>query len=213
MGKYAALLRDVFEKERPGVMLYFANMREQLEEVTLEEAGQVLLAILDYAQFGNVPTFDDRGLRLWWRALVPLIDKDGEKWETAALNTQYATYSRVYKERYEGSTPLDKESWLDMQIRKYETSGDDPLTSGDDLLTERDQQQRTTANSKINLNHTPNNQFAEGNESSSDKGGGGGEERGGNRWEEMQARIAETERQAFDEKKEHALALLNGILP
>ena len=41
------------EKRRPGVMLYFTEMRPIFALLSVEERGELIMRILDYAEYGT----------------------------------------------------------------------------------------------------------------------------------------------------------------
>ncbi len=65
------------EKRPPGVMLYFAETRPILSLLNDAERGQLVTAILDYAEYGAEPVFSDR-LVAAWPFIKQKIDHDAE---------------------------------------------------------------------------------------------------------------------------------------
>ncbi len=65
------------EKRPPGVMLYFAEMRPILSLMRDAERGQLLTAILDYAEYGMEPDLSGR-LSAAWPFVKQKIDHDTE---------------------------------------------------------------------------------------------------------------------------------------
>ena len=66
-------------KKRPGVMLYF-DWLPALQSLTCEEQGQLLMAVLTYAQTGQIPNFHDRTMIFAWAAIQPHIDADEQRY-------------------------------------------------------------------------------------------------------------------------------------
>lgn len=58
---------------KPGVVVYL-DLLPSLEEYTSEECGDLFLAILRYGASGELPTFEDRGLRVLWREIQAKIE-------------------------------------------------------------------------------------------------------------------------------------------
>ena len=67
------------EKERPGVMLYF-DLRPCLKRLSNEEKGLLFEALMDYAQYGELPELDGM-TGIAWDFIRPRIDRDAERYE------------------------------------------------------------------------------------------------------------------------------------
>ena len=50
-------------KEKPGVMVYFDDIRPAMRMLDDERFGKLLRAVIDYSQMGVVPDLDDMGSR------------------------------------------------------------------------------------------------------------------------------------------------------
>lgn len=96
-------------KEKPGVLIYF-DIREPLEILNMEQRGELLTAILDYAADGIAPTFEDSLLRMAWTIVRRGIDRDDTQYRTTILRRKYAAYCRYEKEA--DRTPLAFDEWL-----------------------------------------------------------------------------------------------------
>ena len=59
---------------KPGVMIYF-DIIPLIEEMKPENAGQLFLAILKYAQYGEVPSLSGLA-RSVWPFIKSLVDRD-----------------------------------------------------------------------------------------------------------------------------------------
>ncbi len=62
---------------RPGVMLYF-DFRPGLKRLPPEQRCIVYESILDYAEFGETPCFDDPASEMFWEMVRPRLDADAE---------------------------------------------------------------------------------------------------------------------------------------
>ena len=93
---------------RPGVMIYF-DMAPAMKFLSFEQKGRLLDAILQYAESGLEPDFDDPMLGMAWFFVVNRIDKDGEAYEEKVEQKRYAVYCREAKKN--GATPLAFEEW------------------------------------------------------------------------------------------------------
>lgn len=212
MGEFSAFLAAK-GKTRPGVMIYFALV-DQLKEYTKEEIGDLFLAILSYAQFGVIPSFTDRGMRVIWRELVRKIDVDGDKWEQKTVDTLYMTYAREYKKRFgEGQTVPDKESWIVKEIERLVANSNDVSTSGYDTLTCGDQMQDQSQ--KAIKNYNSHTQKADAEAEGKGKGDEGGDGKGSDKtkWEEVAEALKKQSAEDFEERRRAGLALLDGVMP
>lgn len=93
---------------KPGVMIYF-DIIPLIEEMNPENAGQLFLAILKYAQYGEVPSLSGLA-RSVWPFIKSLVDRDSRRYDIARKKKQWATYCRDAKRR--GEEPLDFNLWL-----------------------------------------------------------------------------------------------------
>lgn len=95
---------------RPGIMLYF-DMLEPVRVLPDAEKGRLLVAMLEYGQFGKVPEFQGM-LALAWAFVKPKLDRDGQTYENAKLQRKYAAFC---KNRAANDLPkIPFEDWLDM---------------------------------------------------------------------------------------------------
>ena len=84
------------QKERPGVMLYFDDVRPVISRLDEIQCGVLLRSVMDYAQYGVVPELDPM-TGLAFDMLVPKIDRDAERYEESREQRQYAGYVREKK--------------------------------------------------------------------------------------------------------------------
>ncbi len=96
------------QKERPGVMLYFDAIRPAIRRMDEAQCGQLLRALLDYAQYGEVPELDPM-TGLAFDILVPKIDRDAEHYEESREQRRYAVYVREKKKN--GEQALSQADW------------------------------------------------------------------------------------------------------
>ena len=66
---------------KPGVMIYF-DIIPLIEEMNPENAGQLFLAILKYAQYGEVPSLSGLA-RSVWPFIKSLVDRDSRRYDIA----------------------------------------------------------------------------------------------------------------------------------
>ncbi len=93
---------------RPGVMFYF-DMLPALKRLTKVQKADLFEALLEYAQFGVLPEFDDVGVSVAWDFIQPRIDRDAEAYDLKCLKNQYSVYCREAKKN--GQTPLSFDDW------------------------------------------------------------------------------------------------------
>ena len=103
-------------EERPGFMLYYETL-EALDEYTEAEAGRFVRAVGQYARYGVIPDFEDRGLRGLWRLVQPKIDRDDSAYSEKCRKNRYNSYvsaeKRAYRKKFPGkSEPIEGVDYL-----------------------------------------------------------------------------------------------------
>lgn len=83
-------------KQQPGVMLYF-DVREAISQLSYEEKGRLLDAILDYGQHHTEPGFTDRTLALIWPFVRKDIHRDAQRYKERQLHAKTAADKRWAK--------------------------------------------------------------------------------------------------------------------
>ena len=83
-------------KQQPGVMLYF-DVRESIAQLSYEEKGMLLDAILDYGQHGREPEFAGGGLCFIWPFVRKDIHRDSERYKERQLHAKVAADKRWAK--------------------------------------------------------------------------------------------------------------------
>lgn len=78
---------------RPGVMLYF-DFRPGLKRLPPEQRCVVYEAILDYAESGIIPAFDDPASEMFWEMVRPRLDADAEAYMQKVEKRRNAANSR-----------------------------------------------------------------------------------------------------------------------
>lgn len=96
---------------RPGVMLYF-SLRPALKYLNDEQLGQLLRAILDYAEYGEIPDFLDPLLAMAWSFVVSGVDRDWEAYKEKIEKRKYAAYCREALRKQKDEPTY--ESWKEM---------------------------------------------------------------------------------------------------
>ena len=105
------------QKERPGVMLYFDDVRPVISRLDVTQCGVLLRSVMDYAQYGVVPELDPM-TGLAFDMLVPKIDRDAERYEESREQRQYAGYVREKKRS--GEPALSIAEWRLARLRAGE---------------------------------------------------------------------------------------------
>ena len=106
---------------RPGIMLYF-DMLEPVRVLPDAEKGRLLVAMLEYGQFGKVPEFQGM-LALAWAFVKPKLDRDGQSYDNAKLQRKYAAFCRQRAARELPKIPFQQ--WLD-EGQRHEPGDDEP---------------------------------------------------------------------------------------
>ena len=111
---------------RPGIMLYF-DILEPIRVLPDADKGRLLVAMLEYGQYGTVPQFDGM-LALAWGFVRPKLDRDGETYENAKVQRKYAAFCKRRTNMNLPKVPF--EEWLDMTDDERErklTADNEPL--------------------------------------------------------------------------------------
>lgn len=80
-------------KQRPGVMMYFHLLRP-MKCLNKEQFADLVWALLDYAELGVLPVFDDPVLNISWGYLQHAADVDLERYEARRRNAKSAAEKR-----------------------------------------------------------------------------------------------------------------------
>lgn len=91
---------------RPGVMFYF-DMLPALKRLTKVQKADLFEALLEYAQYGVFPEFDDIGVSVAWDFIQPRIDRDAQAYDLKCLKNQYSVYCREAKKNGKDPVPFD----------------------------------------------------------------------------------------------------------
>ena len=84
-------------KQRPGVMVYF-HLTEPLRCLPREDFADLMWAVLDYAQYGVLPQFENPMLQMSWGYLQHAADVDKERYELRCQNAKAAIQKRWSKQ-------------------------------------------------------------------------------------------------------------------
>lgn len=106
--------------ERPGVMVYFDDIRPLQRWLSEEDAGALFIAILDYAQYGEVKELPGNA-SIAFDVLKPHIDKDARTYADKCMKKKHAAYVRWARDR--GQPEMDFDEWKE----KYGTFTDNSI--------------------------------------------------------------------------------------
>ena len=95
-------------KTKPGVIVYFDDIRPALNRLSDEQCGRLLRAMVDYAQYGITSELDSM-TGMAFDMLMPKIDRDAVKYAEACEQRQYAVYVRESKKH--GVVPVSIAEW------------------------------------------------------------------------------------------------------
>ena len=93
----------------PGFMIYAEDWACYTEDYSDEELGRMLRALLGYFDAQDQPTFDDRGMRQFFKLASKSIDLDRMRYEKKCRLNAYIRYKGLCKQ--ERKKPLSFEEW------------------------------------------------------------------------------------------------------
>lgn len=97
--------------DKPGILLYYSDVRPLEDELNDTELGAVMRAAFRYSEDGTDPVFDDRTLRFAFQTLKKALVRDDKKYESKRKSTEYARYCR--NEKTENRKPKPFSEWLE----------------------------------------------------------------------------------------------------
>lgn len=80
---------------RPGIMVYF-NILEPIKELSYEDIGKLLVAMLEYGQDGAIPKLEGP-LLFVWPFVRQMIDKDEQRYDDMKIQREYAVFCKKRK--------------------------------------------------------------------------------------------------------------------
>lgn len=96
--------------KQPGFMIYAEDWAAYTEDYNDEELGRMLRALLGYFDAQEQPTFDDRGMRQFFKLAAKGIDLDRKRYEDKCRQNAYNRYKGTCRMQHE--KPLSFEAWL-----------------------------------------------------------------------------------------------------
>ena len=149
--------------ERPGFLVYHETM-DGLSEYTDSEIGKFVRAMAEFARYGVIPDFTDRGLRSLWKLVQPKMEHDEAVYRKRCLENRYNAYVSAEKRKFrrecpdkgepiEGIDYQDRETWLAQQeqatAQRLQTNASDRSAIVSDLKpTQQEPNRAITQQSK-----------------------------------------------------------------
>lgn len=98
--------------------MIYLDLFPQLEEYSNAEVGELVFAMREYVEFGAVPQFEDRGLRVIWRGVQDRLNRDYKRYveevEKRRIDGLYGHYVKICKAR--GEKPKEKVLWMEEDL-------------------------------------------------------------------------------------------------
>lgn len=102
------------EKGRPGFVVYF-DIRQSVELLSKEQTADLFLAMLNYAEYGELPNLDVP-TQICFNMMRSRMDYDAEKYNKSIQQKRYAAYVRDAKSM--GRDPIPYEDWQTTEAMK-----------------------------------------------------------------------------------------------
>lgn len=128
---------------RPGIMLYF-DILEPIRVLSDADKGRLLVAMMEYGQYGTLPQFDGM-LALAWGFVLPKLDRDEESYENAKVQRQYAAFCKRRNSRGLSKIPFEQWQQMNPEERKRMSTEDNEPLRPVDFVNGRNPSTTTTA--------------------------------------------------------------------
>ena len=128
---------------RPGIILYF-DILEPIRVLSDADKGRLLVAMLEYGQYGTLPQFDGM-LALAWGFVLPKLDRDEESYENAKVQRQYAAFCKRRNSRGLSKIPFEQWQQMNPEERKRMSTEDNEPLRAVDFVNGRNPSTTTTA--------------------------------------------------------------------
>ena len=109
--------------KQPGFMIYAEDWACYTEDYSDEELGRMLRALLGYFDAQEQPTFDDRGMRQFFKMASKSIDLDRKRYQDKCLQNAYTRYRGICKQQHEEA--MSFEDWAAAEESRRQSSADD----------------------------------------------------------------------------------------
>ena len=134
-------------RQRPGVMVYF-HLTEPLRCLPREDFADLMWAVLDYAQYGVLPQFENPMLQMSWGYLQHAADVDKERYEERCAQAKVASAKRWGKD----ATGTDRMR----TVPKYNTNTQADTDTHTDTNADADADTQASASASTQTETTPN---------------------------------------------------------
>ena len=162
--------------KQPGFMIYAEDWACYTEDYSDEELGRMLRALLGYFDAQEQPTFDDRGMRQFFKLASKSIDLDRMRYEKKCRLNAYIRYKGLC--RQERKKPLSFEEWEAAVESRRQNAPDDtgahqslPVVTGgliDDTQTSPDVTKRHQTSPDVTERHQTSPDVTGGHQTSPD---------------------------------------------
>lgn len=170
--------KQKIENQRPGFLVYYETL-DALSEYTEAEVGLFVRAMGEYARYGVMPEFADRGMRGLWRVVQPVLARDDASYQERCRKNRYNSYLSAVKRRYQKEHPgkgepvegrdfLSYEDWIS-QIDQANGS-ERKRTLSTASQNNQNQNQNENQNENENQNITQQNENENNNKNGNSKG-------------------------------------------
>ena len=98
------------EKKQPGVMLYF-DLWDIIRQMPMEDAYETVMAIVEYARNGVVPTFGNPALTYAWGFIQQYIQRDSQRYHRVVEQKRRAAQKRWSKSQEASPCHEDEDAY------------------------------------------------------------------------------------------------------
>lgn len=129
--------------DRPGVLFYFSDWRSIARRLNTEQRGELVSAVMSFAETGEVPDLHDQMTAFAFDLLAEKVVRDGERYQERCLKNAHNTYQRECKKH--GETPLPFDEWASSDVKRYRSIPTDIKT----IQPERETQLETETETEL----------------------------------------------------------------
>ena len=155
-------------KSQPG-LIFLISIRENIDSLTDNEAGQIFKAAFAYQCDGALPGFTDRGMVFLWRDIRSVLDHNRENYRTrceaaSAAGKISAEKRKQAKEAQRTLTNVNERSQASTDLTKYKNKLNvdvDVNVNESESYTESENEANAKENSKKRIKETDSNQVSD----------------------------------------------------
>ena len=165
MGARTERGEKLMAKEKPGMMVYF-EVADSIRGIPYEEKGRLFEAMLDYARYGVLPTFDGFPvINALWCMVRSGLDADDKRYRKTAHDRLIKGWTNAFKNFYapqNGIDPDDKaalQKYLAEREREEYNNGNPQISADNNSkpqISNITSNASTTSNASITSNGSPN---------------------------------------------------------